>query len=53
MFSPTKTGLRMFDPAKVPEDVREAFMAAWNDQLFVPLETLTWMATSQRQDGRR
>jgi N12 class adenine-specific DNA methylase len=54
MGKPSRVGLAMFDPAKAPEDVREALTEAWNEGAFVPLETLDLMMTArQRNVGAR
>jgi len=40
-------GMDVFDPAKAPEDVREAFQKAWDEGFFVPLNTWEMMGTAQ------
>jgi hypothetical protein len=40
-------GMDVFDPAKAPDDVREAFQKAWDEGFFVPLNTWEMMGTAQ------
>ena len=47
-------GLEMFDPRKAPEDKRDIINEAWDEGLFVPLETIDLMMTArQRNVGAR
>ena len=46
--------LHMFDPNKAPADVRASIKAAWDEGVFVPLESFDLMMTArQRNIGRR
>lgn len=54
MARPSRVGLDMFDPRKAPADVRPAIMDAWDEGVFVPLESFDLMMTArQRNVGRR
>lgn len=54
MGRPSRVGLDMFDPNKAPADVRDAIKEAWDEGVFVPLESFDLMMTArQRNVGRR
>lgn len=54
MGRPSRIGLDMFDPNKAPADVRDAIKEAWDEGVFVPLESFDLMMTArQRNVGRR
>lgn len=46
MLAFPRTGLDVFDPAKAPDDVRDAIKEAWSKGQFVPLNTYEAMAIS-------
>ena len=54
MGRPSRVGLDMFDPNKAPADVRKSIKSAWDEGVFVPLESFDLMMTArQRNVGRR